>query len=81
MADVAAMPLSETGGRGYDAQNIVAGEGETKMSRSIILSSICVAVAIGSASAQSPIDDYTPVSEDMLESPPDGEWPMWKSSR
>jgi alcohol dehydrogenase (cytochrome c) len=30
------------------------------------------------ASAQSPIDSYTPVTEVMLLSPPDGEWLMWR---
>ncbi|HIF06519.1 MAG TPA: pyrrolo-quinoline quinone [Gemmatimonadetes bacterium] len=34
--------------------------------------------AFSLASAQSLLDDYTPVTEDMLLNPPDGEWFMWR---
>ena len=39
---------------------------------------VCAAVAGGVASAQSLSDDYTPVTEAMLLSPPAGEWLMWR---
>lgn len=35
-------------------------------------------VASGTASAQSPTDEYAPVTEAMLLDPPDGEWLMWR---
>ena len=38
----------------------------------------CLLLSGAIASAQSPIDDYTPVTEQMLVDPPAGDWPMWR---
>ena len=38
----------------------------------------CLLLAGAIASAQSPLDDYTPVTEQMLVDPPPGDWPMWR---
>lgn len=46
-------------------------------SRSVLVS-ICLLLAGAFASAKSVIDDYTPVTQDMLEDPPPGDWPMWR---
>ena len=38
----------------------------------------CLLLSGAVASAQSSIDDYTPVTERMLVDPPAGDWPMWR---
>ena len=38
----------------------------------------CLLLAGATASAQSPVDEYTPVTGQMLVDPPAGDWPMWR---
>lgn len=40
----------------------------------------CLLLAGATASAQSPVDDYTPVTEQMLVDPPASDWLMWRHS-
>jgi alcohol dehydrogenase (cytochrome c) len=38
----------------------------------------CLLMGGVTVSAQSPTEDYTPVTEAMLVDPPPGDWPMWR---
>jgi len=38
----------------------------------------CLLMGGVTVSAQSPAEDYTPVTEEMLVDPPPGDWPMWR---
>ena len=48
------------------------------VSQYVLAATIGVLAAGVSASAQSPTASYTPVTQDMLLNPPEGDWLMWR---
>ena len=48
------------------------------VSQHVLAAMIGVLAAGVSASAQSPTANYTPVTQDMLLNPPEGDWLMWR---
>ena len=50
------------------------------MKASAVLSAL-VAVSIASSNAAAEVQDYVPVTEDMLTNPAPGEWLNWRGNR